>query len=104
MIGESYAYRKGHHMSYPKINAPIRTDESFRKRLDEDHHKENSPLEKLPINIVDDFPVADSFHLFDLGLRKCLLGWMNVTFEYGTKWSYIQMQEISKCLEKCNIS
>lgn len=35
------------------INAPLRTDESFRNRKNDDYHKGNSPLELLPINIVD---------------------------------------------------
>lgn len=54
-------------MSFPRINCPLRTDESFRKKSDDGHHKEDSPLLKLPINMVDDIIIADSLHLFDLG-------------------------------------
>lgn len=54
-------------MSYPKTNCPLRTDESFRSKSDEDHHKIETPLVNLPINLIEDFIVADSLHLFDLG-------------------------------------
>lgn len=65
-IGEFYK-DDGRHMSFPRIDCPLRTDEGFRKREDEDHHKFNSCIEKLPIDMVADFPVADSLHLLDLG-------------------------------------
>lgn len=54
-------------MSYPKLDYPRRTDESFRNKIDEDHHKEDTPLTELSVNMVEDFIVADSLHLFDLG-------------------------------------
>lgn len=57
----------GRHMSYPKTDCNLRTDKSFRDRVDEDHHKQRSPLEDLPINMVDDIIIADSLHLVDLG-------------------------------------
>lgn len=59
--------KKGRHMSYPRIHCPPRTDESFRYKIDEDHHKEHTPLTDLPIDMIEDFVVADSLHLFDLG-------------------------------------
>lgn len=59
---------KGHHMSFPRIDGPVRTDASFRNRDDPDHHKKSSILENLPIDMVKDFVVADSLHLLDLGL------------------------------------
>ncbi|TGZ55782.1 Uncharacterized protein DBV15_12106 [Temnothorax longispinosus] len=60
--------KRGRHMSYPRFDCPRRTDESFRNKMDEDHHKENTPLTDLPIDMVKDFVVADSLHLFDLGI------------------------------------
>ena len=54
-------------MSFPNINAPRRTDKSFRSQADEEHHKELSPLTKLPIDLIEDIIIADSLHIFDLG-------------------------------------
>lgn len=59
--------KRGRHMSYPKIHCPLRTDDSFRNKTDSDHHKQVTPLEKLPINMVEDIIIADSLHLLDLG-------------------------------------
>ncbi|XP_017467821.1 PREDICTED: uncharacterized protein LOC108360143 [Rhagoletis zephyria] len=56
--------KKGRHMSFPRIDCPLRTDESFRNKTDQDHHKDDSPLLELPINIVEDVIIADSLHLF----------------------------------------
>ncbi|XP_018363603.1 PREDICTED: uncharacterized protein LOC108761502 [Trachymyrmex cornetzi] len=43
--------KKGRHMSYPKIDCPRRTNESFRSKIDEDHHKEDTPLTELDIDM-----------------------------------------------------
>lgn len=95
---------KGKHMSFPNINADRRTDESYRNRIDEDHHKENSPLESLPINMIDDFPVADSLHLIDLGImKKCLVGWSRGSFNFRTKWSGRDIEEVSNLLFMYNM-
>lgn len=54
-------------MSFARINCPLRTDQSFRNKCDSDHHKEDTPLLHLPIDIVQDIIVSDSLHLIDLG-------------------------------------
>lgn len=59
--------RVGRHMSFPRIDCTLRTNESFRNREDDDHHKFYSSIEKLPIDMVEQFPIADSLHLLDLG-------------------------------------
>ena len=41
-------------MSFPRIDCPLRTDEGFRKKSDDEHHKEDSPLLQLLIDIVED--------------------------------------------------
>lgn len=66
-------------MSYPKFECPRRTDESFRNRTDEDHHKEDTPLTDLPIDMVEDFVVADSLHLFHLGIKHYIF---NTSYAY----------------------
>lgn len=58
---------EGRHMSFARIDIPVRTDISFRNRSDQDHHKMDSILENLPIDMIKDFVVADSLHLLDLG-------------------------------------
>lgn len=54
-------------MSFPDTHMPLRTDASFRGKHDKFHHKSNTVLEELPIDMVEDFVVADSLHLLDLG-------------------------------------
>lgn len=55
------------HMSFPRIDCPLRTDQSFRESLDPDHHNKSTPLLELPIDMVKDIIIADSLHLIDLG-------------------------------------
>lgn len=65
---EGEFFELGRHMSFPRIDCELRTDESFRTRKDPDHHKFDwRCIEKLPIDMVEDFPIADSLHLLDLG-------------------------------------
>lgn len=59
---------KGRHMSFPRIDCPRRTNESFRNKSDPDHHKYETPLLKLSFDIVEDITVSDSLHLLDLGM------------------------------------
>lgn len=39
-------------MAFLELNAPLRSNETFRNKLDEYYHKDVSPLEELPINIT----------------------------------------------------
>lgn len=92
-------------MSYPRTDMPLRTNESFRARAAENHHKMKTPLEDLPINMIDDFPISDSLHLFDLGIMKrCLLGWIEGKYSYSAKWSAQDIRDISKLLLQSNKS
>lgn len=92
-------------MSFPRVNAPKRTDYSFRNRLDPDHHKTDSILEQLPVNLIEDFPIADSLHLFDIGImKKCLIGWSQGSFNFRTKFSAKDIEDISKFLEESNFT
>lgn len=52
---------KGRHMSYPRTHCPLRTNHSFRNQTDEDHHKEDSPLTGLPIDMIEDFRFPSPF-------------------------------------------
>jgi len=66
-------YHKEHQISFPCIDMPRRTDETFRNKTDSDHHKIDISLEKLPIDMIKSIPVSDSLHLLDLGIIKRLL-------------------------------
>ena len=64
-------------VTFSLVNAPLRTDESFNERLDEDHHQQTeTPLCSLPIGLVSQV-VLDPMHLVHLGvMRKLLKLWM----------------------------
>ncbi|XP_055687362.1 uncharacterized protein LOC129792384 [Lutzomyia longipalpis] len=98
-----FFYSSGKHMSFPDINAQLRTDLTFRNRIDEEHHKKRSPLENLPINMVTQFPVADTLHLIDLGIcRKLLYGYSFGGFNFRMKWSATEINMISGLLSAAN--
>ena len=65
-------------VTFSEINAPPRTNDTFRDRLssteNDTHHlsMEHTILEKLPIDMVKDFPL-DKMHLVDEGVVKKIL-------------------------------
>ncbi|XP_046737627.1 uncharacterized protein LOC124406298 [Diprion similis] len=59
-------------VTYPETTARLRTNESFRLKTNEEHHKKTSILENLCINMILDFPI-DYMHLVCLGVMKKLL-------------------------------
>lgn len=61
-----------HRMTFPEINSPRRTDESFINMSDEDHHTETSLLKAAGIGMVSCFP-HDYMHLVCLGVMWKLL-------------------------------
>lgn len=86
-------------MSFPRTDMPLRTDDSFRNRLDPDHHKAKSAIEDLPIDLVNDFTIADALHLLDLGvMKRCLLGWTSGSFNFQTKWPAREIHDVSRKL------
>lgn len=66
MIGE-YSH-KSNTVTFPKFDCPKRNDKDLRAKKYEEHHKLDSPLLKLNIDMIEDYLVADSIHLIDLGL------------------------------------
>ncbi|XP_077561437.1 uncharacterized protein LOC144177729 [Haemaphysalis longicornis] len=63
-------------MSFPQLDAPLRTDASFRTKQQEEHHSSETILEQLPIDLVRQVPL-DYMHLICLGvMRKLLLLWV----------------------------
>lgn len=64
------------------------------------HHKVDSPLLNLEIDMVEQFPVAYSLHLLHIGLMKRLLfGWRDGTFRLSdTKWRAQTTNSVSSLL------
>lgn len=69
--------RSGNHMSFPRLDCRRRTNSDFINKTDEDHHLWNSktlqfyhtPLQEIHgIDMIKNFPVADSMHLIELGM------------------------------------
>lgn len=90
---------------YPNKIYPKRTNDTFRNKEDEYHHKIDSPLLKLPINMIDAFPVADSLHLIDLGIVKRLLtGWRDGYFKNKMlKWPSKTTEELSSKMQSLKL-
>lgn len=89
---------KSGHVCLVGIDAPLRTNLSFRTKLDEDHHHDESPLEDLPIDMIHDFPL-DYLHLILFGIvKKLLQHWMNGTRNFRTKFCERDIIEISEKL------
>ncbi|XP_022166117.1 uncharacterized protein LOC111030759, partial [Myzus persicae] len=59
-------------MAYLDLNAPLRTDGSFREKKDEFYHKDESPLEELPID-MSSAVVLEYMHNICLGVMKRLI-------------------------------
>lgn len=89
----------------PYINCERRTDAKFRLKLYGEHHKTDSPLLKLDIDMVEQFPVGDCLHLLHLGVMKRLLfGWRDGTFRKAdTKWRARTIIEVSDYLIECKL-
>ena len=63
-------------MTFPEIDATLRTDASFDEMRDEEHHKGPSPFAGTQIQMVSQFPI-DYMHLVCLGvMKRLLLLWM----------------------------
>ena len=60
-------------MSFPEVDAPLRSNESFRGRHQSEHHLGYSPLEDiLDFDIVQQIPL-DYMHLVCLGVVKKMI-------------------------------
>jgi len=61
---------------FPDLTAPLRTDSTFERMMDDEHHHGASPLQELGIGMVSSFAL-DYMHLVCLGVVKRLIGlWM----------------------------
>lgn len=91
-------------MTFPQINVPLRTDASFRDRSIPNHHREDSILEELPIDMVEDFVTSDDLHLIHLGVvKKCLLIWLGMQDNFEYKWTNADIEKMNRLLLNCNV-
>lgn len=81
-------------------NASLRTDETYRKRLDAEHHNYDSVIEELPIDMIRQFPL-DYLHLICLGVvKKLIMMWLK-----GDTSSLLQSSVVTKIDERlCSYS
>lgn len=63
-------------VSYLGIKASRRTDYSFCKKLNTNYHRGDSPLEQLPIDMINNLP-SDYMHMVCLGVMKRLIGYLH---------------------------
>lgn len=71
---------------FPEINCENRTDENFRNGAYGSHHRVLTPFLRLPIDMINAFPIGDSLHLLHLGvMKRLLLGWRDGTFRKPSK-------------------
>ncbi|XP_072141646.1 uncharacterized protein [Dermacentor andersoni] len=69
-------------MCFPEVDAPLRTNNSFRTAEQEEHHTMKTILLELPIDIIKHVPL-DYMHLICLGVvRKLLLLWIKGEKKY----------------------
>ena len=71
-------------VTYPQLNAPLRTDYSFRQRLQVKHHNNDGRRSLIEDNLVDCVQdvVLDYMHLVCIGVRKKdLTEWVSGTFD-----------------------
>lgn len=67
------------------------------------HHKEDSILEDLPIDMVDDFVIAEDLHLLHLGImKKMLFIWKDGGTDLEYKWSADDISKLNKMLTTIN--
>ncbi|XP_055604411.1 uncharacterized protein LOC129752669 [Uranotaenia lowii] len=81
---------------FPDHNAQPRTNEKFRNNEYPEHQLSETPLIRLPIDMIEDVIVADALHLLELGvMRKLLNGWRTGSMTKRAKWSTAEKTEIS---------
>jgi len=83
---------------FPGIDSPLRTDESFRNKSNEEFHKYDSPLLRLPINIIDTV-CLDYIHNVCLGvMKRLILHWVR-----GNKQVILPDEKINKINCELNV-
>lgn len=80
---DEYSYNDNK-VIFPDTEAPLRTNEEFRNKVDEGHHKGTSTLENVKgLDMVEDLLIGDVLHL---GITKRFLkGWMDAKCHFNEK-------------------
>jgi len=91
-------------MTFPIIDASLRTDEEVRQMTDEAHHHGPTPLAELPVGLATGF-VYDYMHLVCLGVCRRLLNfWLRGPIRKGdsvaSRLSAGTVQQLSRKLGK----
>lgn len=90
-------------MSFARLNFPLRTDNSFRQRQQSEHHKMTSPIERLPVDMICDFPTSDPLHLLELGvMKKCLIRWKEGSIGFKHYWKVEDKIKLNQMLSMTN--
>ncbi|XP_055522712.1 uncharacterized protein LOC129716893 [Wyeomyia smithii] len=85
---------------FPNIHCALRTDTEFRRKIYGKHHKEDSPILKLPgFDIIKDIVIADPLHLLELGvMKRCLIGWRDGSLGFTAKLCGREIEKLSAAL------
>jgi len=86
-------------MTFPELDATLRTDKSFALHSQEEHHKDSTPLEKIDIGLVSNVPL-DYMHLICLGVMKTLIMfWIGKKGNNRLKLNDYDIKSISKIMK-----
>lgn len=88
---------------FEEVDCRLRTNLSFRSRLQEEHHTGVSPLETLSIDMINDF-ILDSMHLISLGVCRRLLTFWIGKGPVSCRISAIRFREINTRLHEISSS
>ncbi|XP_067638075.1 uncharacterized protein [Eurosta solidaginis] len=93
--------RIGTRLSFSKQICELRTDLSFKNRLDKEHHnlQQQSVLEAANFRMVSQFPL-DPMHLVDLGVTKGNIAEMNTRFDYISSYVPSEFGRVCRNLEE----
>lgn len=84
------------------VEGPLRTDHTFRNRVDEKHHKETSLIEELDIDMITSFPTSDPLHLLELGvMKRCILRWAFGAKGFQRKMSRAHYDLAGRLIQRC---
>ena len=82
-------------MTFPRTDAPLRTDVQFDEMQDEEHHLGPSPFQRLLIGMISQFP-NDYMHLVCLGVVKRMIWlWMKGPLVNSCRIGAVAVQRIS---------
>lgn len=85
-------------ITFPEVDAPLRTDVQFDEMLNEEHHLGPSPFRTLSVGMVSQFPM-DYMHLVCLGVvKRLILLWMKGPIENSCRMGSNTIRLISDSL------